>query len=112
MSSSDEALGFFKDWLTLETKLAVVIVAEGISLNAVGTIVEVDEDLRLANPNGGLSVSIPLTGCTFDRADPVRDKSGLPQLDDLREAVGFKFGWEIVLPSTGRIVLMEVESLS
>ena len=110
MSSSDEALQFFRDWMNLETKLAVSMVLEGVMVCALASIGSVDEDaLQLANRDSRFGMRIPLTGCTFERSDPERDKTDLAGLDELVRESGLKFGWRIVLPSTDEILLIEFD---
>jgi hypothetical protein len=108
MSSSDEAFGFFREWMVGETKLFVLGVLESVSTSGFAWIKSLDDSMFLANPEAGFSMRVPLEGCTFEASDP-EHTSGLPALDELGRRVGFKFGWEIVMPSTGRILLAELE---
>ena len=110
MSSSAEALSFFKEWLNSKTNLSVTAVLEGVVVSGVGRIVSLDEQLFLANPASRFSLLVPLEGSKFEASDPERG-CGLSVLDEAVRDIGFKFGWEIVLPSKDRILLAEIEGL-
>jgi hypothetical protein len=108
MSSSEEALRFFKEWMNLKTKLAISMVLEGVVVGAVASIGSVQEHtLQLADASSRFGMLVPLTNCIFERADPERDKTDLAGLDELVRESGLKFGWRIVLPSNDEILLLE-----
>jgi len=107
MSSSGVAFSFFNEWMNAETKLCVIAVFGDVAVSGFGWIKSLDEDLFLASPDSSFSLRVPLQGCTFEASDP-EHSSGLPALDELSRRVGFKFGWEIVLPSNARILLAEL----
>ncbi|HEX8801642.1 MAG TPA: hypothetical protein VF772_23665 [Terriglobales bacterium] len=108
MSSSEDALRFFKEWMNLKTKLAISMVLEGVVVGAVASIGSVEEHtLQLADASSRFGMLVPLTNCIFERADPERDKTDLAGLDELVRESGLKFGWRIVLPSNDEILLLE-----
>ena len=111
MSSSEEALRFFSDWLNLKTKLTVTLTFEGVVAAGVGTITALDADsLQIGeSPGSAFSLTAFLSGCVFERSDPERDTTGLPVLDELVRESSIKFGWDILLPSGGHLLLLEVE---
>jgi hypothetical protein len=107
MSSSGMAFSFFNEWMNAETKLCVIAVLEDVCISGFGWIKTVDVDaIFLAWPDLRFSIRVPLAGCTFEASDP-EHSCGLPALDELTRDVAVKFGWEIVLPSNGRILLTE-----
>lgn len=110
MSSSVEAFSFFNEWMKSRTKLSATAVLEGVVISGIGWITALDEHLSFANPPSGFLLLIPLGGSVFEASDPERG-SGLPALDEAVREVGFRFGWEIVLPSRDRILLAEIEGL-
>jgi hypothetical protein len=107
MSSSVVAFSFFTQWLNAKTKLCVIAIFDDVAVSGFGWIKSLDEDLFLANPEASFSLRVPLKGCPFESSDP-EHSSGLPVLDELIRGTGFKFGWEIVLPSNARILLAEL----
>ena len=110
MSSSEEAVRFFKEWMNLKTKLIISMVLEGVVVGAYASIGSVEEHtLQLADASSRFGMLVPLTECTFERADPERDKTDSGGLDELVRESGLKFGWRIVLPSKDEILLFEFE---
>ena len=85
------------------------MVLEGVVVGAVASIGSVEEHtLQLADASSRFGMLVPLTNCTFERADPERDKTDLAGLDELVRESGIKFGWRIVLPSKDEILLLEL----
>lgn len=110
MSSSDEALRFFNEWLNSKTKLEVTFSSAAAVVSLTASIASIDETgLRLVALGCDCSVFVPLSGCTFSRADPERDKSDLPGLDELSREMGFSFGWSIKSPYGGETILLYYE---
>jgi hypothetical protein len=110
MSSSEEAVRFFRDWMNLKTKLVISTVLGGVVVGAVAFIGSVEEHtLQLTDASSTFGMLVPLTKCTFERADPERDKTDSAGLDELVRESGLKFGWRIVLPSKDEILLFEFE---
>jgi hypothetical protein len=107
--NSDEALTFFREWMNSKTKLAITAALSDVVVSGVGTIVTLDDHLFVADLPSRFSVLIPLAGSTFEPSDPERG-SGIPELDEAVRNVGFKFGWEIILPSKDRVLIAEVAS--
>jgi hypothetical protein len=112
MSSSGEALVFFREWRNFKTKLSFTLVLGDAVVSGTGWITSLDaERLLLTNPASRFSMFIPLEGCSFEASDPERT-TGNAELDALALEMGFRLGWDIVLPSNNRIVLAEMEEKS
>ena len=110
MSSSGEAIAFFSEWRNAKTKLSFVAVLEGVCFSGMGRLTVVEgNSLVLSDKAARLALVIPLEGCTFEASDPERG-SGVESLDEIARELGFRFGWEIVLPSTDRILLAVIEN--
>jgi len=108
VNSSDDALRFFKEWMSSKTMLSVTAVLSGTVVSGMGIITSLDDNLYIICPP--FSMLIPLDGCSFKASDPEQG-SGFPALDQAVREFGFKFGWEIVLPTKDKILLAEIDSV-
>jgi hypothetical protein len=108
---SEEAFSFFREWMSLKTNLSVMMVLQGVVINSLAVIQHLDAgSLQVSSPDLKFSALVPLTGCVFSQSDPEVDTNS-PALDDAIRGAGFKFGWEILLPSNDRVVLAEFDDL-
>jgi hypothetical protein len=94
------------------TKLGVTATLGSFAVNGAGAIASLDNGtLWIWDAPSGFSIYIPLEGSTFNSFDPERGL-GDPKFDEPIREIGFRFVWEIRLPTGMIAVLSEFDMAS
>jgi hypothetical protein len=110
MTSSEEALPFFNDWMNNKTKLGVNAVGpNNFTASGSGIIASLDSGtVWVWDTPSGFSMYIPLEGAVFTKYDPERG-SGDPTFDSTMREVGFRFVWQVALPDGTVVVFSDLD---